>query len=136
MTAVPENRLEELPLLRAHRADALGEHEVGEPDDGVERGAQLVAHVGEELALGGGPLQLHVLRRQRALAPADLVQHRRAIEADHHLIPQGLEQLEVVLGEGRPSRWLYTLTVPMTTPAERSGTIAAVRSRTSRPGIR
>ena len=49
-----------------------------------------------------GPLQLDVLRRQRALAPADLVQHRRAIETHHHLVAQGLEQLEVVLGERPP----------------------------------
>ena len=48
------------------------------------------------------PLQLDVLRRQRALAPADLIQHRRAIETDHYLVAQRLEQLEVVLGERPP----------------------------------
>ena len=97
VTAVPEHRLEELPLLASSSPDLPGEQQVGEPDDGVERGAQLVAHVGEELALEpGGPLQLDVLRRERALVAAALLQHRGAIETDHHLVAQGLEQLEVV----------------------------------------
>ena len=99
--AVPEHRLEELALLRIDLADAFGEHQIGEADDGVERGAQLVAHVGEELALEpGGALQLGVLGRQGALVPAALLQHRRAVETHHHLVAQRLEQLEVVVREG------------------------------------
>ena len=101
VAAVAQHRLEELALLLVHSPTALGQHEIGEPDDGVERGAQLVAHVGEELALEpGGPLQLGVLRGQRALVAAALLQHRGAVEADDHLVAQGLEQLEVVVAEG------------------------------------
>ena len=36
----------------AERAEHLGCHDLGEADDGVERRAQLVAHVGEEFRLG------------------------------------------------------------------------------------
>ena len=40
-------------LLRLFRAEphGIGDHHFGEPDDGIERGAQLVAHVGDELGL-------------------------------------------------------------------------------------
>ena len=36
----------------AHRPEHLLVHDVGEADDGVERRAQLMAHIGQELALG------------------------------------------------------------------------------------
>jgi hypothetical protein len=40
-------------LKRLFRAEArrVGDHHLGEADDGVERGAQLVAHAGYELRL-------------------------------------------------------------------------------------
>ena len=40
-------------FLRLFRAEArrVGDHHLGEPDDGVERRAQLVAHIGEKLRL-------------------------------------------------------------------------------------
>ena len=40
-------------LLRLFGAEArrVGDHHLSEPDDGVERRAQLVAHAGEELRL-------------------------------------------------------------------------------------
>ena len=39
-------------FLGAERAEHAGFHDLGEADDGVERRAQLVAHVGEEFRLG------------------------------------------------------------------------------------
>ena len=51
-----------LVLLRAERAEDAALHHLGEADDGVERRAQLVAHVGEELGLGAvGALGLRLL---------------------------------------------------------------------------
>ena len=41
-----------LVFLRAERAEHAAAHDLGEPDDGVERRAQLVAHIGEEFGLG------------------------------------------------------------------------------------
>ena len=39
-------------LVGAQRAEHAGFHDLGESDDGIERRAQLVAHIGEELRLG------------------------------------------------------------------------------------
>jgi hypothetical protein len=36
-------------LVCAERAEHPGRHDFGEADNGIERGAQLVAHIGEEL---------------------------------------------------------------------------------------
>ena len=55
-------------------------------------------HVGEELALEpGGPQQLRVLGGQLPLVAPALLQHRGAVEPDHHLVAEGLQQLEIVL---------------------------------------
>ena len=84
-------------------AGAAFQDQVGEPDDRVERGAQLVRHVGQELVLElGGALQLDVLGPERELVAAAFLQHGGAVEADHHLVAQDLEQLQVVVAEGPP----------------------------------
>ena len=58
---------------RAHRPVDGERHHVREADDGVERRAQLVAHVGEELGLGAAGLLGRFLGRQdRALALAEV----------------------------------------------------------------
>ena len=41
-----------LVLVGAERPEHPGFHDLGEADDGVERRAQLMAHVGEEFGLG------------------------------------------------------------------------------------
>ena len=41
-----------LVFLRAERAEHAAAHDLGEPDDGIERRAQLVAHIGEEFGFG------------------------------------------------------------------------------------
>ena len=52
MTAVARNGLQEIPLLVGQgSAEVLGEEEVGEPDDAVERRAELVGNVRQELVL-------------------------------------------------------------------------------------
>jgi hypothetical protein len=38
--------------VTADRAQYLRLHQVGEADDGIERGAQLVAHISEEIGFG------------------------------------------------------------------------------------
>ena len=48
-SAIPEHGPDVLPAAGAREvAGAALEQEFGEPDDGVERGAQLVRHVGEK----------------------------------------------------------------------------------------
>ena len=69
------------------------ENELGIAEDGVERGAQLVAHVGQELRL--------VLARDLHL-PAllvDLGEQVRVLDRQHRLGGESLEQINRVLGE-------------------------------------
>ena len=69
-------------LLRRLAVDAVDD-QLGVADDGVERGAQLVAHVGEELRL--------VLARLGKL-PAlvlDFVEQPHVLDRDHRLVGEG-----------------------------------------------
>ena len=63
------NILEILPVaVVADGAEALLRHQLGEANDGVERVPDLVAHLGEELRLGGRlPLGLEARRNQLRL---------------------------------------------------------------------
>jgi hypothetical protein len=95
---------EQVAAAVEHVGDALGLlvgqvlqlQQLPEPEDGVERGAQLVAHLGEELALGPvGPLGvlLGLLQGLLGLAPVgDVVgegveggRRPRSHRPDHHL---------------------------------------------------
>ena len=70
----------------------LGQH-LGETDDGVERRAQFMAHIGEELRL--------VLARLREL-PAlvlDFVEQPHVLDRDHRLVGEGGDQLDLLVGE-------------------------------------
>ena len=69
------------------------EHQLGIAENGVERRAQLVAHIGEELRL--------VLARHREL-PAlvlDLVEQARVLDRQHRLRREGLQEIDRLLGE-------------------------------------
>ena len=76
--------LQRLRVLAQHLADA---------DDGVERRAQLVAHVGEELRL--------VLARLRELSTLVLyfVEQPNVLDRDHRLVREGHDQLNLSVGE-------------------------------------
>src|SRR3546814_2004581 len=54
-----------VPLI-AHRAEQLVLDDLGEPDDGVQRRAQLVAHVGKEVGLGATGQLGFLLREARS----------------------------------------------------------------------
>ena len=61
MAAARQNVRHVVPLILIEVPRAGVEQQLGEPDDRVQRGAQLVRHVREELAFQGvGPLQLEV----------------------------------------------------------------------------
>ena len=82
-------------LRRLFRAEALriAHHHLGQPDDGIERGTQLVAHAGDELRL--------MLARHFELA-ALLLYFREQIgvlDGQHRLRREGLQQIEGVLGK-------------------------------------
>ena len=72
--------LQRLQRLVRSKARRVGDHHLGEPDDGVERRAQLVAHAGEELRL--------VLARHFELAALvlDLVQQARILDCNDRLV--------------------------------------------------
>ena len=67
---------------RLFRAEAcrVGDHHLGQADDGVEGGAQLVAHAGEELRLA-----LARLRQLPALV-LDFVEQPYILDRDHRLV--------------------------------------------------
>ena len=79
-------------LQRLFRAEArrIGDHHLGQPDDGVERRAQLVAHAGDELRL--------VLARHCELAALvlDLAEQARVLDRQHRLGREGLKQVDRV----------------------------------------
>jgi len=77
---------------RVFRAEArrVGDHHLGQADDGVERRAQLVAHAGEELGF--------VLARLRQL-PAlilDFVEQPHVLNRDHGLVGEGLHERPLI----------------------------------------
>jgi hypothetical protein len=76
-------------FLRFFRAEArrVGDHHLGQADDGVEGGAQLVAHAGEELRL--------VLTRLRELPTLllDLAEQTRILDRQHRLGCERLKKL-------------------------------------------
>jgi hypothetical protein len=76
--------------LRICRGNAPPGRHLGEPDNGVEWRAQLVAHAGKELRLVLAPqLQLTVL-------VLDLVEQPYVLDRDHHLIGERGETLEAI----------------------------------------
>src|SRR4029450_9303588 len=82
-------------LQRLFRAEArrVGDHHLGETDDGVERRAQLVAHAGEELRLA-----LARLRQLPALV-LDFVEQPHVLDGDHRLVSKGRNQLDLLVSE-------------------------------------
>src|SRR5215469_9315154 len=82
-------------LLRLFRAEprGVGDHHFGQPDDGIERRAQLVAHAGDELRL--------VLVRLCELATLvlDFVEQPHVLDRDRRLVREGRDQLDLLVGE-------------------------------------
>ena len=68
MRSAAEDVADEASLLIGHRADQAVPEHLGEADDGVQRGPQLVGHVGEEFGLHAARFfQLDVFLLQRLL---------------------------------------------------------------------
>ena len=94
--AAAEDVADEAALLLGHLADQAVLEHLGEADDRVERRAQLVRHVGEELGLHPARvLELDVLLLQRLLEALELGHVAR--RGEHALQPAGR-------GRGRSSR--------------------------------
>src|SRR6202040_3492802 len=91
MPARAEHAVERLYIL-LERFSILAQH-LGDADDGVERRAQLVAHIGKELRF--------VLTRFGELAPRllDLVEQSRILDRQDRLRSEGLQQIDGVLGK-------------------------------------
>ena len=88
--------LQVVVLLLVELAEQALEQHLGEADDRVERRAQLVRHVGEELRLVlVGDLELAAL-------VLDLAEQARVLDRDHRLVGEGLEQRDLLVGERRP----------------------------------
>ncbi len=88
MLARGSDVLEVLGLLLVHLSEHALEQHVREADDGVERRAQLVRHVREELALVAvGDLELAAL-------VLDLAEEAGVLDRERRLAGEGLEQLD------------------------------------------
>src|SRR5262249_55467670 len=74
-------------------APRVFDHHLGQPDDGVERGAQLVAHAGDELRL--------VLARllQLAALVLNLAEQARVLDGQHRLRCERLQEINSTLGK-------------------------------------
>src|SRR5262249_60408116 len=82
-------------LLRRLRAEPrrVADHYLGQADDGVERGAQLVAHAGDELRfVFARLLQLPIL-------VLDLMEQPRVFNRDHRLVGESLHEHDLLVGE-------------------------------------
>ena len=70
----------------------MADHHVGQSDDGVERGAQLVAHAGDELRLVFARLlELSVL-------VLDFVEQAHVLDCDCRLVGKRGHQLDLFVG--------------------------------------
>ncbi len=86
--------LQVVVLLFVELAEQALQQHLGKADDRVERRAQLVRHVGQELGLvlvGGLELPALVL---------DFAEQARVLDRDHRLVGEGPEQRDVLVGEG------------------------------------
>src|SRR5262249_5388360 len=80
---------------RLFRAEArrVSHHHLRQADDGVERGAQLVAHAGEELRFALARLL------ELAALVLDFVEKAYVFDGNHRLVGEGLDQLDLFGGE-------------------------------------
>ena len=128
MAAVALDPLEHgLHLLRRRAIDAVDD-QLGVAEDGVERRAQLVAHVGEELRL--------VLARLGELAALvlDFVEQPHVLDRDHRLVGEGGDQLDLLVGEWLALPRCSTRT-PIGDPSRISGTPSMVRNAADVRGL-
>src|SRR5438128_10703640 len=93
MPARSEDVAQVVLLLVVELAEHPLEEDLGEPDDGVERRAQLVAHVREELAL--------VPARDLELAALllDFVEQTYVLDRDRRLVRERLDEFDLAFVE-------------------------------------
>src|SRR5438128_10354660 len=91
MPARSEDVAQVVLLLGVELAEHPLEEDLRESDDGVERRAQLVAHVREELALvPAGDLELAALL-------LDFVEQTYVLDRDRRLVREGLDKLDLAV---------------------------------------
>ena len=109
MTAASESVAQQLVLLRLVDAEPVDD-EVQESDDGVERRAKLVRHVGQEfgLQLVGGAQPLHhlleliVLLLELGLVGSHRLHQPRVLHRGADLMAHGAEKVRFARGELLP----------------------------------
>jgi hypothetical protein len=89
-TVNPAQRLCRLFRAKARR---IADHHLGQPDDGIERGAQLMAHAGDELRL---VLACHFELTALFLHLGEQI---GVLDGQHGLRREGLQQIDAVLGK-------------------------------------
>jgi hypothetical protein len=79
---VPANAAQWLLCLFRAEARRIADHHLGQPDDGIERGTQLVAHAGEKLGLVlAEGFQLRVQAAELLAHPVDVSRQRTGLVA-------------------------------------------------------
>src|SRR5262249_20898573 len=116
-TVDPAQRLQRLFRAEARR---IADHHLGQPDDGVERGAQLVAHTGDKLRL--------VLARhfERTALFLPLV-NRLAFWMANTLCAAKVCSRSTVCWGNSPAAFRRTTSIPMRPSGPSSGTISTAR---------
>jgi len=71
----------------------VGDHHLGQADDGVERGAQFVAHAGEKLRL------VPVRQFELAALVLDFVEQPHVLDRDHRLVGEGFDQFDLLVSK-------------------------------------
>ena len=110
-------------LQRLFRAEArrVGDHHLGQTDDGVEGRAEFMAHPGDELRL--------ILARllQLSVLLLDFLEQPDVLDRDHRLVGKCRNQLDLLVRERTYGR-LAKLNTPIGTRSRISGTPRMVRT--------
>ena len=91
MAAGAEDAVEGLGVLIC-RLGILAQH-LADADDGVERRAQLMAHVGEKLRL------MRACLSELAALVLDFVEQPHVLDCDQRLVGEGLQQCDLTFSE-------------------------------------
>src|SRR5262245_23598738 len=82
-----------LQRLFGAEARRVGDHHLGQADDGIQRRAQLVAHAGEELRLA-----LACLRKLPAFV-LDFIKQPHVLDGDYRLVGEGFDQFDLLISK-------------------------------------
>jgi hypothetical protein len=92
MTPGAQHAAQRLERLLGAKPRGVVAEQFGQSDDRIERGAQLVAHIGEETRFGAARLLGLIARASRFLAARrQFLKEPRMLDREHGLVGEGLQ---------------------------------------------